>query len=144
MHNLDCGTVRSLSGHPPLVSRLITTLGAPISSCPDLLAPPTVMARPYITPRKAPLPRMWVLSFRWGTFQQSQNSRARLTHCNSYGDGSAVTGEEYTDTVTISGLTATKQTLGSAATYSTGFGDQYPAEYAHILYEGLPPEYLSF
>ena len=39
----------------------------------------------------------------------------------SYGDGSSVSGEQYTDTVAIGGLTATKQTLGAADTYSDGF-----------------------
>lgn len=36
----------------------------------------------------------------------------------SYGDGSMTTGELYNDTVTISGLTASSQTLGAAHTYS--------------------------
>jgi cathepsin D len=43
----------------------------------------------------------------------------------TYGDGSSVQGEEYTDTVTVSGLTATGQTLGAATTYSTGFSSTY-------------------
>ncbi|KIK91444.1 hypothetical protein PAXRUDRAFT_149483 [Paxillus rubicundulus Ve08.2h10] len=38
-----------------------------------------------------------------------------------YGDGSTVTGEQYTDIVFISGLTATGQTLGAASQYSSGF-----------------------
>lgn len=38
-----------------------------------------------------------------------------------YGDGSTVSGEQYTDNVSIVGLTATGQTLGAAKTYSTGF-----------------------
>lgn len=46
-----------------------------------------------------------------------------------YGDGSSVSGKQYTDTVTIAGLTATKQTLGAATTYSTGFGSSnFPAD----------------
>ncbi|KAJ7593823.1 acid protease [Mycena floridula] len=40
----------------------------------------------------------------------------------SYGDGSTVAGMQYTDTVSIAGLTAKKQTLGAASQYSTGFG----------------------
>ncbi|KAI0032960.1 acid protease [Vararia minispora EC-137] len=47
----------------------------------------------------------------------------------SYGDGSTVSGEQYTDTVAIAGLTATGQALGVAATYSTGFqSSQFPAD----------------
>ncbi|KAI9440395.1 acid protease [Lactarius indigo] len=38
-----------------------------------------------------------------------------------YGDGSTVSGEQYDDTVSIAGLTACKQALGAALTYSTGF-----------------------
>ncbi|THH26750.1 hypothetical protein EUX98_g7437 [Antrodiella citrinella] len=39
----------------------------------------------------------------------------------AYGDGSSVSGEQYTDTVTVAGLPATKQALGAANTYSDGF-----------------------
>jgi cathepsin D len=47
----------------------------------------------------------------------------------AYGDGSAVSGKQYSDTVSIAGLTATKQTLGSATKYSTGFeSNQFPAD----------------
>jgi cathepsin D len=47
----------------------------------------------------------------------------------AYGDGSTVSGQQYQDTVTLAGLTATKQTLGSATKYSTGFGSaQFPAD----------------
>ncbi|VDB83061.1 unnamed protein product [Peniophora sp. CBMAI 1063] len=47
----------------------------------------------------------------------------------AYGDGSTVSGTQYTDTVAIAGLTATKQTLGSASKYSTGFeSSQFPAD----------------
>ncbi|KAI9464474.1 acid protease [Lactarius psammicola] len=38
-----------------------------------------------------------------------------------YGDGSAVSGEQYDDTVSIAGLIAYNQTLGAALTYSSGF-----------------------
>jgi cathepsin D len=38
-----------------------------------------------------------------------------------YGDGSSVSGEQYTDMVSIAGLTATGQRVGSATTYSSGF-----------------------
>ncbi|KAH7912656.1 aspartic peptidase domain-containing protein [Hygrophoropsis aurantiaca] len=47
----------------------------------------------------------------------------------AYGDGSTVSGEQFRDTVTISGLTATDQTLGAASNYSTGFAiSQFPAD----------------
>lgn len=39
----------------------------------------------------------------------------------SYGDGSTVSGKQFTDTVSIAGLKATKQTLGAATQYSDGF-----------------------
>ncbi|EIW86538.1 peptidase A1, partial [Coniophora puteana RWD-64-598 SS2] len=46
-----------------------------------------------------------------------------------YGDGSTVSGTQYTDTVSIAGLTVTGQTLGAAKTYSTGFeSSQFPAD----------------
>ncbi|EIW83889.1 acid protease [Coniophora puteana RWD-64-598 SS2] len=46
-----------------------------------------------------------------------------------YGDGSTVSGEQWTDTVTLAGLTATEQTLGAAQQYSTGFESaQFPAD----------------
>ncbi|KAI9454064.1 acid protease [Lactarius psammicola] len=47
----------------------------------------------------------------------------------TYGDNSTVSGEQYTDTVSIVGLTATGQTLGAAETYSTGFqSDRFAAD----------------
>ncbi|KAH9019320.1 acid protease [Lactarius deliciosus] len=46
-----------------------------------------------------------------------------------YTDGSAVSGEQYTDTVTIAGYEASQQRLGAATTYSSGFqSDQFPAD----------------
>jgi cathepsin D len=39
----------------------------------------------------------------------------------SFGDGSTAEGEQFTDDVTIVGMTALKQTLGAATQYSTGF-----------------------
>ncbi|KAH8986111.1 acid protease [Lactarius akahatsu] len=46
-----------------------------------------------------------------------------------YGDGSTVSGEQYTDTVTLAGFNATRQRLGVATTYSSGFqSDQFPAD----------------
>ncbi|KDQ10090.1 hypothetical protein BOTBODRAFT_147882 [Botryobasidium botryosum FD-172 SS1] len=41
----------------------------------------------------------------------------------SFGDGSTTEGEQFSDVVTIAGLTATTQTLGAATTYSQSFTD---------------------
>ncbi|KZS90516.1 acid protease [Sistotremastrum niveocremeum HHB9708] len=47
----------------------------------------------------------------------------------AYGDGSTVSGEQFTDKVTVAGLTADNQILGSATTYSSGFeSSQFPAD----------------
>ncbi|KAK0490644.1 acid protease [Armillaria novae-zelandiae] len=46
-----------------------------------------------------------------------QNQRFSL----AYGDGSTVEGDVFTDTFTIAGLKATKQAIGAATTYSSGF-----------------------
>ncbi|PVF94542.1 acid protease [Serendipita vermifera] len=46
-----------------------------------------------------------------------------------YGDGSTVSGKQFTDTVEIAGLKATKQTLGAATQYSSGFeSSNFPAD----------------
>jgi len=42
-------------------------------------------------------------------------------HSISFGDGSSVSGEQYSDVVSIAGLTADNQTLGLATSYSTAF-----------------------
>ncbi|KAI0043077.1 acid protease [Auriscalpium vulgare] len=61
--------------------------------------------------------------------KSSTSKDIKKTFMLKYGDGSSVTGEQYTDTVSIAGLTATGQTLGSAKTYSTGFeSSQFPAD----------------
>jgi cathepsin D len=47
----------------------------------------------------------------------------------AYGDGSTVSGNQFTDSVKIAGLTATKQTLGAATKYSSGFESPgFPAD----------------
>ncbi|GLB33562.1 putative peptidase A1 family protein [Lyophyllum shimeji] len=47
----------------------------------------------------------------------------------SFGDGSTVHGNQFTDTVIIANLTATNQTVGAASRYSTGFAiDQFPPD----------------
>ncbi|KAI6103750.1 aspartic peptidase domain-containing protein [Pisolithus croceorrhizus] len=47
----------------------------------------------------------------------------------SYGDGSSIPGEQYTDTVTIAGYTATNQTLGAATQYSSSLqSSNFPAD----------------
>jgi cathepsin D len=59
----------------------------------------------------------------------STSSDVGSTFSLSYGDGSTVSGEQYTDTVSIQGLTATKQTLGAAKQYSSGFeSSNFPAD----------------
>ncbi|KAF5370147.1 hypothetical protein D9758_001280 [Tetrapyrgos nigripes] len=46
-----------------------------------------------------------------------------------FGDGSSVQGEIFTDTVTVAGLTATDQAVGSSTQYSTGFAaDEFPPD----------------
>lgn len=40
----------------------------------------------------------------------------------TFGDGETVSGEQFTDTVSIGGLTAVKQTVGVATHYSSGLG----------------------
>ncbi|KAI0267796.1 aspartic peptidase domain-containing protein [Gloeopeniophorella convolvens] len=47
----------------------------------------------------------------------------------AYGDGSTVSGEQYSDTVSLAGLTAKTQTLGAASQYSEGFeSDEFPPD----------------
>ncbi|KAI0040132.1 acid protease [Auriscalpium vulgare] len=65
----------------------------------------------------------------YSTSASSTAKDLKKTFTLKYGDGSSVTGEQYTDTVSIAGLTATGQTLGSAKTYSTGFeSSEFPAD----------------
>ena len=46
-----------------------------------------------------------------------------------YGDGSTFSGEVYSDTVTIGGLTASNQSVGAAKQYSDGFSSkQFPPD----------------
>ncbi|KZT25209.1 acid protease [Neolentinus lepideus HHB14362 ss-1] len=59
----------------------------------------------------------------------STSSDVGKTFSLQYGDGSTVSGEQYTDTVSIAGLTAKKQTLGAAKQYSSGFSSSnFPAD----------------
>ncbi|EIW85946.1 Asp-domain-containing protein [Coniophora puteana RWD-64-598 SS2] len=61
--------------------------------------------------------------------KSSSSSDVGQTFSLSYGDGSTVSGEQYTDTVVLAGLTATQQTLGAAKTYSSGFeSSNFPAD----------------
>jgi len=67
-----------------------------------------------------------------------------------YGDGSTVSGEEFTDTVSIAGLTATNQTLGAASQYSSGFESaNFPADglmgmgFQSISVYNAPPVFQS-
>ncbi|KAF4604248.1 hypothetical protein EYR40_001429 [Pleurotus pulmonarius] len=68
-----------------------------------------------------------------------------------YGDGSTVNGLQFTDTVTIAGVTAETQTLGSAKEYSEGFSSKsFPADglmgmgYESISSYGASPVFQSF
>jgi len=46
-----------------------------------------------------------------------------------YGGGAVVSGDQYTDVVTVAGLTATTQTLGAATQYNAGFeSSQFPPD----------------
>ncbi|PSR80379.1 hypothetical protein PHLCEN_2v6764 [Hermanssonia centrifuga] len=66
------------------------------------------------------------------TYDPSSSSTAEDRHMTftlAYGDGSTVTGEQYTDTVTMAGLTATNQVLGAATQYSIGLSnDTFPPD----------------
>ncbi|KDQ07014.1 hypothetical protein BOTBODRAFT_181072 [Botryobasidium botryosum FD-172 SS1] len=56
------------------------------------------------------------------TYNPSKTSKdLRKEFSLSYGDGSTTSGEQYSDTVTVAGLTATGQTLGAATSYSDSF-----------------------
>lgn len=47
----------------------------------------------------------------------------------SFGDGSTVDGRQFTDVVSIAGMTAKSQTLGASTRYSSGFkSDKFPAD----------------
>ncbi|KAI0032971.1 acid protease [Vararia minispora EC-137] len=59
----------------------------------------------------------------------STSSDVGRTFSLAFGDNSTVSGELYTDTVSVAGLIATGQTLGAATTYSAGFQiSQFPAD----------------
>jgi cathepsin D len=80
----------------------------------------------------------------------STSSDLGTTFSLSYGDGSTVSGEQYTDTVAIAGLTATSQTLGSATQYSSGFeSSNFPADglmgmgFQSISVYNAPPVFQS-
>ncbi|KAH7922358.1 Asp-domain-containing protein [Leucogyrophana mollusca] len=66
------------------------------------------------------------------TYTPKSSSTAKdlsKTFSLAYGDGSTVKGEQWTDTVSIAGLKATKQTVGAATQYSSGFeSKQFPAD----------------
>jgi cathepsin D len=61
------------------------------------------------------------------TYDPSKSSAAKDTGKSfqtQFGDGSTVSGEIFTDTVAIAGLTASKQAIGAAKQYSDGFSSQ--------------------
>ena len=57
----------------------------------------------------------------YNTGASTTASDAGRTFSLAFGDGSTVSGEQFSDTVTVGGLTATGQRVGAASTYSTGF-----------------------
>ncbi|KAI0299938.1 acid protease [Russula brevipes] len=68
----------------------------------------------------------------------------------TYGDGSTVSGEQYTDVVHVAGLTAGSQTLGAATQYSSGFQSPgFPADglmgmgFESISVYGAPPPFQT-
>ncbi|KAF8553168.1 acid protease [Imleria badia] len=65
----------------------------------------------------------------WDPTSSSTSQDVGQTFNLQYGDGSTVSGEQYTDTVSIAGFAATTQTLGAANTYSSGFeSSQFPPD----------------
>ncbi|KAN0101218.1 Merops: A01.UPA [Tylopilus felleus] len=57
---------------------------------------------------------------RYNPGSSSTSSDLGKTFSSTYEDKSTVSGEQYSDTVSVSGLTATDQTLGAATSYSSG------------------------
>ncbi|GAA5892131.1 hypothetical protein JCM8208_001443 [Rhodotorula glutinis] len=55
----------------------------------------------------------------------------------SYGDGSTTSGDVYTDTVTIGGLTATNQKMGAATTLSSSWADDPEDGLMGMAYQSL-------
>jgi cathepsin D len=68
----------------------------------------------------------------------------------NYNGSDSVSGEEYTDTVSIAGLTAAKQTFGAATHYGSGFqSSNFPADgrmgmaFQSISHYNAPPVFQS-
>jgi len=69
--------------------------------------------------------------------KSSTSNALGKTFSLAYGDGSTVSGQQYTDVVSISGLSVSNQTLGAASQYSTGFqSPNFPAD--GLLGMGFP------
>ncbi|KAG5654486.1 hypothetical protein H0H81_001985 [Sphagnurus paluster] len=65
----------------------------------------------------------------YNTYTSLTSKDLNQTFSLTYGDGSTVEGDQYTDTVTVSGLTAENQTVGAAVSYSEGFAIRnFPAD----------------
>ncbi|KAI9566248.1 Asp-domain-containing protein [Boletus coccyginus] len=65
----------------------------------------------------------------WDPSSSSTSKDVGQTFTLLYADGSSVSGEQFTDTVSIAGFAATNQTLGAATTYSEGFQiSEYPPD----------------
>jgi cathepsin D len=57
----------------------------------------------------------------WTTSKSSTAKSLGKSYSLAFGDGSTVSGTQFSDTVTIAGLTATAQDVGASTVYSTGF-----------------------
>ncbi|TFK45302.1 acid protease [Heliocybe sulcata] len=87
-------------------------------------------------------------------YNPSQSSSSKDTHQTfqlSYGDGSSVQGEQYSDSVIIQGLASQNQRLGAATQYSTGFSkSRFPPDgllglaFQEISDYNAPPVFASF
>ncbi|TFK43185.1 acid protease [Crucibulum laeve] len=65
----------------------------------------------------------------FNTASSSTARDLRKTFSLAFGDGSTVQGEQFSDTVTVAGVTVTGQTVGAATQYSTGFAlDEFPPD----------------
>ncbi|KAJ7591279.1 acid protease [Mycena floridula] len=86
----------------------------------------------------------------YDTKASSSSRDQEQTFSLAFGDGSTVEGEIFTDKVSIGGLTATNQSVGSSTQYSPGFAiDQFPPDgllglaFLEIAQFGLDPLFES-
>jgi len=65
----------------------------------------------------------------WNPADSSTAVNTGTPYSLAFGDGSTVEGTVFTDTVTVAGLTATSQAVGSSTQYSTGFEEaEFPPD----------------